>query len=273
MSLFERIKNKRYELQEKKNGQIPDPWWDEYKKYGRRNQQAYDTFDDSDSGAPRDTEDLKDVYKRNRRNNASNTSTGNNTGNAYSRNRSKGSGSRTTSTNRTNYGGGNSNNSGGGNSGGGSGGGRGSNNAGSGQSGDGKQWNKYEKDAKKYRKLKNYQKFKKFTTRAVGKIVGKTRLGTVARLAAVVGAVKGYDMLTNRVKGQVPISNRNTKSLGPIVDKDGKELKYQYNLRGINSKGESIPKNVSTNDLNKGLKSGKYRYKSGQDYNKLLPKK
>jgi len=125
MSLFEKLNNKRYDLQEKKKNEknpFPDPW------FSRRNQQAYDTFDDSDSGAPRDNENLRDVYNRNRRNNSSDTSTGNNTGNASSGGRSKGSGSRTTSTNRTNSGGGNSNNSGGG-----SGGGRGSNNAGSGQ--------------------------------------------------------------------------------------------------------------------------------------------
>ena len=67
--------------------------------------------------------------------------------------------------------------------------------------------NDYEKDAKKYRKLKNYQKFKKFTTSAMGKIVGKTRLGTGARVIGAIAAVKGYDML-KKTHSQVLNSNK-----------------------------------------------------------------
>lgn len=126
--------------------------------------------------------------------------------------------------------------------------------------------NDYEKDAKKYRKLKNYQKFKKFTTSAMGKIVGKTRLGTGARVIGAIAAVKGYDMLKNKLRGDTA-SEKDFTFSGPIVDKSGKEIRYSYGgNKNTNPKFSNfkLPSKYSdrSKTISDKLKSGQFKVKS-----------
>ena len=91
----------------------------------------------------------------------------------------------------------------------------------------------------------------KFGIRHPGRTLAGAALGSIAVNA-------GIKTLMNKKKGQEPISNKNTRSLGPTLKKDGTPVEYQYSLSG-NTLGDKRIKNVSRTDLSKGLKSGKYK--------------
>ena len=90
----------------------------------------------------------------------------------------------------------------------------------------------------------------RFSIRHPGKALAIGTLG-------VLGATAGVKTLMNKGKGREPISNKNTRSLGPTLKKDGTPVEYQYSLSGKTLDNKRI-KNVSLNDISKRLKSGKY---------------
>jgi len=132
---------------------------------------------------------------------------------------------------------------------------------------DGDKWNRY-KQFRTYLKNKSFgQKLSKFSKSGVGKaLIGSTPKGRFVRGAlALAGAVKGYDMLKNKLRGDT-MQEKDFKLSGPIVDKDGKEIRYSYGgNENTNSKFSNfkLPSNYKdrSKTISDKLKSGQFKVK------------